>query len=114
MKSGVELIAEERQSQINNGYDTNHDANHDFRELTSAAKTYIDAAFLTNKSEEMGTSNEAAISWHKYNEPIEWNYVKIGWPWEDKSFKPTTVLKDLIKAGALIAAAIDRIQTNKE
>ena len=38
MKTGIELIAEERQRQINNGYDSNHDLQHDFRELTDAAK----------------------------------------------------------------------------
>lgn len=114
MKKGIDLIAEERQRQINNGYDANHDLKHDFRELTSAARTYIDAAILTAKSKEMGNSNEAAISWHEYNEPLEWKYLKLEWPWEEKSFKPTTPLKDLIKAGALIAAAIDRFQKDND
>lgn len=110
-KSGIELIADERQRQIEvEGYSVQHDSQHDFRELTSAARTYIDAAILTTKSEEIGNSNEASISWHKYNEPFEWKYLKLGWPWEEESFKPTTSLKDLIKAGALIAAAIDRLQ----
>ena len=110
MKTGIELIAEERQKQINNGYDVNHDSQHDFRELTSAASTYIDAAILTTKSKEIGNSDEASISWHKDNEPFEWKYLKLGWPWEEESFKPTTPLEDLVKAGALIAAAIDRLQ----
>lgn len=111
MKTGIELIAEERQRQISiEGYDVNHDSQHDFRELTSAASTYIDAAILTAKSKEIGNSDEASISWHKDNEPFEWNYLKLGWPWEEESFKPTTPLEDLIKAGALIAAAIDRLQ----
>lgn len=114
MKTGIELIAEERQRQINNGYDAQHDSHHNFDELASAAKTYINAAFLTTKSKEMGNSNQAAISWHKYNEPFEWKYLKLGWPWEEESFKPTTSLEDLIKAGALIAAAIDRLQKDNE
>lgn len=114
MKTGIELIAEERQRQINIGYDSNHDLQHDFRELTDAARTYIDAAVLTTKSEEIGNSGEAAISWHKDNEPFEWKYLKLGWPWEEESFKPTTSLEDLIKAGALIAAAIDRLQKDND
>ena len=69
MKTGIELIAEERQRQINNGYDVNHDSQHDFRELAIAARTYIDLANLATKSK----------------------------------------LEDLIKAGALIVAAIDRL-----
>ena len=114
MKTGIELIAEERQRQINNGYDSNHDLQHDFRELTDAARTYIDAAVLITKSEEIGNSGEASISWHKDNEPFEWKYLKLGWPWEEESFKPTTSLEDLIKAGALIAAAIDRLQKSND
>jgi hypothetical protein len=111
MKTGIELIVEERQRQIDvEGYSEQHDLQHDFKELTSAARTYIDAAILTTKSKEIGNSGEASISWHKDNEPFEWKYLKLGWPWEEESFKPTTPLKDLIKAGALIAAAIDRLQ----
>ena len=111
MKKGIELITEERQNQINKGYDANHDMHHDFIELTRAAKTYIDAAILTTKSKEIGNSDEASISWHKDNEPFEWRYLELGWPWEEESFKPTTPLEDLIKAGALIAAAIDRLES---
>lgn len=114
MKKGIDLIAEERQKQINNGYDSNHDSQHDFSELVSAAKTYIDAAILTVKSEEIGNSDEASISWHKDNEPFEWKDLKLEWPWEEETFKPTTSLKDLIKAGALIAAAIDRLQKDND
>ena len=111
MKTGIELIAEERQRQIDvEGYNEQHDSQHDFSQLTSAATTYIDAAILTAKSIKIGNSNEASISWHQYNEPFEWKNLKLGWPWEEESFKPTTPLKNLIKAGALIAAAIDRLQ----
>lgn len=110
MKTGIELIAEERQRQIDKGYDANHDSKHNFEELANAAKTYINAAFLTTESREKGNSSESAIAWHEYNEPFEWKYLKLGWPEED-SFKPDTPLQDLVKAGALIAAAIDRLES---
>ena len=42
------------------------------------------------------------------------NEIKRTWPWEQESFKPTTDIRDLIKAGALIAAAIDRLQMKEE
>ena len=115
MKTGIELIAEERQRQIDvEGYDENHDSHHNFEELTNAAKTYINAAFLLIISNEMGNSSESATAWHEYNEPFEWKYLKLGWPWEEESFKPTTPLQDLVKAGALIAAAIDRLQKDND
>lgn len=31
------------------------------------------------------------------------------WPWEEDSFKPTSKIRDLVRAGALIAAEIDRL-----
>jgi len=77
MKTGVELISEERQRQINKGYDANHDSQHDFRKLMSASITYINAAFLTTKSEEIGYSDVASIGWHKYNEPLNGNILNL-------------------------------------
>ena len=45
MKKGIELIAEERQRQIEvEGYSAQHDSQHDFREFAQAASTYIDAS----------------------------------------------------------------------
>ena len=35
------------------------------------------------------------------------------WPWSGGFFKPKNVMKDLIRAGALIAAAIDRLQMDE-
>ena len=40
--------------------------------------------------------------------------IRREWPWDKESFKPTTSLRDLVKAGALIAAAIDRLQNETE
>jgi len=35
------------------------------------------------------------------------------WPWDPNDHKPKRTLKNLIRAGALIAAEIDRIQREK-
>lgn len=45
MKKGIDLIAKERQRQINNGYDANHDLQHDF------GKTKSDMDFLQKAKE---------------------------------------------------------------
>lgn len=37
-------------------------------------------------------------------------YLKKSFVWGYDAFKPTNCLRDLIKAGVLIAAAIDRLQ----
>lgn len=106
MKTGIELIADERKRQIESeGYTPQHDSEHTASEIISAAQTYLHSADLHILSE----SFEPSALWHKTNESFYWNEVKRYWPWDEKSFKPTTTLRDLVKAGALIAAAIDRI-----
>lgn len=111
MKTGIELIADERKRQIEvEGYTQQHDLEHDVRELISAARAYTHSANLHILSESFNPSD----SWHKTNEPFYWNEVKNLWPWEEEFFKPTTTLRDLVKAGALIAAAIDRLNAGKE
>lgn len=111
MKTGIELIAEERKRQIEfEGYTPQHDSEHTARELISAARTYSESADLHLLSE----SFEPSDSWHNTNEPFYWIEIKNHWPWDEESFKPTTALRDLVKAGALIAAAIDRLNARKE
>jgi hypothetical protein len=111
MKTGIELITEERKRQIESeGYTPQHDSEHDVRELVHAAITYARSSDLSLHSETF----EPDDSWHEINEPFYRNQVKCGWPWDEKYFKPTTPLRDLIKAGALIAAAIDRLNAGKE
>ena len=36
--------------------------------------------------------------------------VPRDWPWEPEAWKPTYPVRDLVKAGALIAAEIDRLE----
>lgn len=111
MKTGIELIADERKRQIEQeGYTAAHDSQHEDSELIKAALAYL-------------TPGDDSTS--EYNGGTFGNYY---WPWED-GFKVETTkavwanakehelmrvtfphpsLKDLVKAGALIAAAIDR------
>lgn len=83
--SGVELIADERHRQVEaEGYDAAHDADHDEGELESAAIAYLLAA-----------DPDAAAEF---------------WPWDAAGYKPSTdSISNLVKAGALVAAEIDRL-----
>ena len=85
MKTGAELISDERKRQIEiEGWSQEHDNQHDIMEFVQAAKAYlmIDKNFMT----------------------------RVGiWPWTEEFFKPKDAIRDLTRAGALIAAAIDRI-----
>ena len=84
--SGIERIAAERTRQIEvEGFTTAHDDRHTKRELQWAALCYVDF-------------------------PQSDSYKHFFWPWDAATWKPTGIpLRDLAKAGALIAAEIDRL-----
>ena len=85
--TGIKRIENERLRQIfKKCYDKNHDQQHSENELLFAAIAYI---FEYCIGEGEGS---------KY------------WPWEINSFKPRNNQRDLEKAGALIAAELDRLK----
>lgn len=100
--TGIELIAAERKRQVENeGWDAEHDVQHDCDELVRAAVSY---AIL-----------ETHIVTHRSGVPInglkEKDLAELFWPWDDPPHpKPKRRLKNLVRAGALIAAEIDRLQ----
>lgn len=76
--TGVELVAIERARQISHeGYSREHDRKHGAAQLAQAAQAYLTGSAKT-------------------------------WPWTPDSFKPSAdISRNLVRAGALIAAAID-------
>jgi hypothetical protein len=95
MKTGVELIAEERQEQIEkHGWDFEHDKNHDDGSLVDAA---------------------IAIAFNDEN--IEARFEAPSWAWGIRNHKRHSKRKGIEKierlkvAGALLAAEIDRLQS---
>lgn len=86
--NGIESIAAERQRQIEaEGWSAEHDDAHDRDELSAAAACYAHFGWVR-------PSNGEA--------PSEW-------PWSPDWWKPKDRRADLVRAGALIAAEIDRI-----
>ena len=94
---GVELIATERRRQMEaEGWPPEHDDTHTHGELRRAAIAYATYP---------GSGTEGAWG-HAQGEP----YSPSPWPFELEAWKPSTsVVADLVKAGALIAAEIDRL-----
>lgn len=90
--TGVELIAAERQRQIDvEGWKPEHDDKHDSGTLVAAAVTYALEA--------------------TYDGPaVKGKWFKEFWCFEDSWFKRGTKIRMLTKAGALLAAEIDRLQ----
>lgn len=102
-QSGIELIAAERQRQIEKeGWTAEHDKYHDRHELLDAARCYI----ISSEACSYSPNNVTFNGGYRPNEG-----TPRDWPWDDIFWKPTgDPVKDLIKAGALIAAEIDRLQ----
>ncbi len=100
--TGVELIAEERKRQIKvEGWDEKHDDEHLEFDLSCAGACYA-LQVLTIKNT-------------RFEEFFKKIYSAF-WPWGDRWWKPTPndPIRQLTKAGALIAAEIDRLQRQKE
>jgi hypothetical protein len=103
MKNGIELITEERQRQIEvEGWTPEHDHSYQGVELIRAAEQYLEAsAFSVQTGRTDGDQYFGGLppTPHK-------------WPWADEWWKPTydNPIRMLTKAGALIAAEIDRLQ----
>ena len=93
MKIGIELIAAERLRQIQEeGWTAAHDDNHTAGDLCHAARCYTGHALGLIQG--MGRGIRAPGTW----------------PWVAPSWKPSDdPIRDLTKAGALIAAEIDRL-----
>ncbi len=89
-QDAVGLIAAERQRQImKEGWTDSHDDEHDSGEMIAAAITYAERVYVP----------ESFAS-----------TLPPSWPWAAKWWKPSTdPVRNLVKAGALIAAEIDRL-----
>jgi hypothetical protein len=101
--TGIDIIAKERKRQIEKeGFDAKHDSHHLDEELADAAASYAMSPMtresitsLVSSCEELG--------------------IPPTWPFDNQWWKPSDDrIKELAKAGALIAAEIDRLLALKE
>ena len=101
---GAGLIAGERARQISGeGYTAEHDDKHALGELPDAAAAYAKVA----SAQMRGASAEEF--------PAFMMTFEGEWPWEEEAWKPSDdPIKNLVKAGALIAAEIDRLLRAKK
>lgn len=95
-ETGLALIAKERKRQITQeSWSAEHDDGHTDGALARAASCYA----MTPKLRE-------------YTVPGFSNFFERYWPFEREYWKPTpdNRIRELVKAGALVAAEIDRLQ----
>lgn len=90
-RNSLRLIAQERQRQISvEGWTPEHDASHRWGQMSIAAACYA------------VEGTDASVSYP--NDDPEGS----GWPWGADWWKPKDRVRNLVRAGALIAAEIDR------
>ena len=83
--TGIDLVKEEREKQINkHGYTTVHDRHHPNKAVLYGALAYLNSAIY---SPTVGIED---------------------WPFKEESFKPEGDIKNLVKAAAMIIAEIDK------
>ena len=102
--SGAQLIAAERRRQITElGRTPDRDSNYVSGELCDAAISYAQAAAKQARGES-----------HQWIQGMA-STGMAPWPWEDEWWKPSgSQVRNLVKAGALIAAEIDRLQRKEK
>lgn len=93
----LDVIAERQRQMSVEGWTPKHDDKYDNNELAFAASCY---AF-----------HSAAASWDFEGDgtPYDIHPAPKNWPWEPEWWKPTNPRRDMVKAGALILAEIERI-----
>ena len=90
-------IEDERaRQQLVEGWTPEHDDTHVNGEMALAASVYSEVA--------------SDVSTHKYGRSLAAaGQAPFDWPWDPSWFKPTDPRRDLVKAGALIVAEIERL-----
>jgi hypothetical protein len=98
---GIELITAERQRQVEKeGFDSEHDDQH-HNDLALAAGCYVD--HVVGRAWVVSDPDLGIDAYQMETLPDNWPD-----DWDEKYWKPTRPVRDLVKAGALIAAEIDR------
>lgn len=92
LKAIYDVAAERTRQVFSEGWTPAHDDEHTNGELARAAVCYAEPRlFRSVRILELGEPHQEL------------------WPWQDEWFKPSTVLRNLVKAAALLIAEIERL-----
>lgn len=105
--NGTDLIAAERQRQLDvEGWTPEHDAEHTRGQLLKAAETYLGEAEFHIRYPDLSFDRNLMLDIKDTQ-----GFRASTWPWSPDWWKPSPdPVRNLVKAGALIAAEIDRLQ----
>lgn len=108
----ADVLAERRRQVEVEGWTPEHDDDHRHGELARAAACYArpdDVSYTDNFGRVLDDDGEARpLSPRELQR--KWSYVSaLRWPWSKRWWKPGARRRNLVKAGALIIAEIERI-----
>jgi hypothetical protein len=104
LMSAIDDIVVERKRQIEQeGWTLSHDDTHSSGELGQAAACFAIEACFGDKFESEGDEFLDRV----------WLLDRL-WPWDRKWWKPKNRRYDLVRAGALIVAEIERLDRSKQ
>lgn len=111
MRAARDVLAERRRQVEVEGWTPEHDDEHQHGELARAAACYArpdDVSYTDNYGRALGPDGNAVPM------PVfdlrRYSYQRaLRWPWERKWWKPADTRRNLVKAGALIIAEIERL-----
>lgn len=107
--TAIDDIAAERQRQIESeGWNHEHDDGHDEGQLSRAA-----ACYAAHASAYQRVDHYVGMDAYRSVEPAR-SADLFGWPWARKWWKPKDPRRDLVRAGALIVAEIERLDRQKQ
>lgn len=97
VEDGLALIIAERARQVSvEGWTPEHDDEHEDGELAHAANCY------------RALGNGSYLEWSPDADQSDAE-MPDGWPWDDEWWNPKTRLRNLVRAGALYQAEIERL-----
>ncbi len=107
MTTATDMIAAERERQIEHlGFTPDHDAQHDEADLAFAAICYASPTPVYL----LRVQDQPAHEGHGSGGSVQWvEPWPLGWNRPERATTPDERIDELIKAGALIAAELDRL-----
>ncbi|MDR7125534.1 hypothetical protein [Pseudotabrizicola sp. 4114] len=107
----VDVLTERQRQQDAEGWTPEHDDRHAGGQIAVAAGCY---AMFASVSDEARSCTDLPGSLASLGKPIKgWAAWLQLWPWNRSWWKPTSRRRDLVKAGALILAEIERLDRAK-
>lgn len=105
VRAAQDVLAERERQKSVEGWTPEHDDKHDDAELAKAAAWYAINAESHDYHDMVGVADFQNSLNNHFKDEYSW----CCWPWSMEWWKPTSRRRDLVKAGALILAEIERL-----